>query len=75
MSKLTHALALVSGCAIGFFAMAVVYAECFFNTCENVHDGDGFECSNCGSHTDYKVTTPFRVCPMCGAFVKRRETI
>ena len=75
MSKLTHALALSAGCTIGFMTMAVIYARCFFRTCENEHEMRGFECSNCGSHTDYEATTPFRFCPMCGAFVNRRERI
>jgi len=75
MSKATHALALVSGCAIGFFAMALLYAETFFRTCENVHEGSGFKCSACMSHTDYTPLTSFRFCPVCGAFVKRRERI
>ena len=73
MSKVTHALALTSGCAIGYMAMAVVYAAFFWRTCSNVHEGDGFYCSNCGSHTDYKPKVPFRFCPMCGAFVSRKE--
>jgi len=70
MSKTTHALAAAIGCAAGFMTMAVIYAECFFRTCENVHEGNGFECSSCGSRTDYRALTPFRFCPMCGAFVK-----
>lgn len=74
-TKVTHALALTAGCAIGFFSMAIVYAECFFRTCENIHDGDGFKCSNCQSSTDYHPTTPFRVCPICGAYVKSKELI
>jgi hypothetical protein len=74
-TKATHALAAVAGCAIGFFAMAIIYAECFFKTCENTHDGDGFECSRCKSHTDYHPATPFNFCPICGAFCIRRERI
>ena len=75
MSKATHALALVSGCAMGFMAMAVMYAEYFWKTCENVHEGGGFECSRCHSRTDYEPKVPFRFCPICGAFVKRGESI
>lgn len=74
-TKATHALAAVAGCAIGFFAMAIVYAECFFRTCENVHEGGGFECSNCKSHTDYHPMTQFNFCPICGAYVKSEERI
>ena len=75
MAKTTHALAAIAGCAIGFFAMAIVYAECFFRTCENSHAGAGFECSNCHSHTDYHPTSPFRFGPICGAYVKSKERI
>ncbi len=71
MSKATHALAAAVGCAAGFMMMAVIYAECFFRTCENEHEGKGFKCSNCHSMTDYEPKTPFRVCPMCGAYVKK----
>ena len=74
MSKATHALAFAAGTAIGFLAMAVVYAECFWQTCRNKAER-GFECSRCGSHTDYEPIMPFRVCPMCGAYVVRRERI
>ena len=74
MSRATGALAFAAGCAIGVFAMAVVYAECFFRTCKNANP-DGFECSNCGSHTDYRPNVPFRFCPICGAFVMRKETV
>lgn len=74
-SKTTHVLALVAGCAVGFFTMAVVYAECFFRTCENVHEDGGFKCSNCGSHTDYHPIVAFRFCPMCGAYVRNEERI
>lgn len=75
MSKATHALALASGCAIGFMAMAVMYSRCFFRTCENTHGGGGFECSLCKSRTDYHPTTPFNFCPICGAFSMRKERI
>lgn len=75
MSKLTHALALTAGCAIGFFVMAIVYAETFFKTCENTHESGGFECSRCKSHTDYHPVTPFNFCPICGAYHVRRERI
>ena len=74
MSKATHALAFTVGTAIGFFAMAVLYAECFWSKCENVAES-GFECSRCGSHTDYEPKVPFRACPMCGACVVRRERV
>ena len=70
MSKATHALAAAIGCAAGFMAMAVIYAECFFRVCENIHEDGGFECSSCHSMTDYEPKTPFRFCPMCGASVK-----
>lgn len=72
MTKATHTLAFVAGCTVGVFALAIVYAECFFRTCHNT-DPDGFECSHCGSHTDYHPDVPFRFCPMCGASVMRRE--
>ena len=55
--------------------MAIVYAECFFRTGENIHEGDGFKCSNCKSSTDYHPATPFNFCPICGAFCIRRERI
>ena len=64
-------LAAVAGCVIGVVASAVVYAECFWHTCENVNNDGGFECSRCHSHTDYHALTPFNFCPMCGAFVNR----
>ena len=69
MTRTTHALAAAAGCAIGFFAMAIVDAECFFRTGENIHEGDGFKCSNCKSSTDYHPATPFNFCPKCGAKV------
>ena len=70
-----YMLSAVAGCAVGILAMAVLYAECFFRTCENTHERDGFECSRCKSHTDYHPTTPFNFCPICGAFCVRRERI
>lgn len=75
MSKLTHAFALTAGCAIGILAMAVIYAQCFFRTCENLHESGGFECSWCHSHTDYHPKTPFNFCPICGAYCGRRGRI
>ena len=75
MTKATHALAFAAGCIVGTFALAIVYAEHFFKSCENVHDGDGFECSYCKSRTDYHPNVPFRFCPICGAFVRQEERI
>jgi hypothetical protein len=37
------ALIATAGFAAGVMAMAIVYAGCFFRTCENT-DPDGFEC-------------------------------
>ena len=74
MTKATHALAFVAGFTVGVFALAIVYAKCYFRTCENV-DPDGFECSNCGSHTDYRPKAPFRFCPICGAFCETEEEL
>lgn len=73
MSKEVAAFAL--GCAAGFLAMATMFAEVCWRTCENVHVGNGFECSECGSRTDYEPKAAFAFCPMCGAFVKKEEAI
>lgn len=75
MSKTTHAIAFSIGCIVGVFALAIVYAEHFFKSCENTHEDGGFECSCCGSRTDYKPNVPFTFCPICGAFVNHREKI
>ena len=75
MKIATHALALVGGCAAGFLAMAVMFAEVCWRTCENVHPGKGFECSECKSHTDYEPNVPFNFCPICGAFVRQEERV
>lgn len=67
-------LAFAAGCAVGVFALAIVYAEQFFRTCENLSDDGSFTCSNCGSYTNYKPKVPYRFCPICGACViKSRE--
>lgn len=75
MSKATHALAGVAGCAFGFAVFAVMYSTCFFNTCVNIREDGSFECSRCGSNTDYKPYRAFNFCPMCGAFVMRERYV
>ncbi len=75
MTKTTHVLAFTAGCVVGTFALAIVYAGLCFKSCENTHEDGGFECSCCKSHTDYKPNVPFNFCPICGAFVKRKERI
>ena len=72
MTKATHALAFTAGLAAGIMALAIVTANCFWRTCENMDD-DGFECSECGSHTDYAPNVHFNFCPICGAFCKNVE--
>ena len=71
----SHVLAGVAGCAIGFLGMALLYSQTFFRTCRNKDHKGGFWCSNCKSHTDYKATTPFNFCPMCGAYVIKERRI
>jgi len=69
-------LAFMGGCAIGIFALAIVYAEHYFRTCENLSDDGSFMCSKCGSYTNYKPMVSYRFCPICGACVtKGREDI
>ena len=62
------AVGFAAGFAVGIFSLAVSYANSFFKTCDNLSD-EGFTCSNCMSHTDYKPKAPFRFCPICGAYV------
>jgi hypothetical protein len=68
------ALIATAGFAAGVMAMAIVYANCFFRTCENT-DQDGFECSRCQSYTNYHPDVPFRFCPICGAAVMLKEEL
>jgi hypothetical protein len=56
---MSRALIATAGFAAGVMAMAIVYASCFFRTCENT-DPDGFECSRCQSYTNYHPDVPFR---------------
>lgn len=67
MGKMLYAVAAIAGC----MAMAVIYAECFFRTCRDTRDGDGFHCSNCDSHTEHRFDSPINFCPICGAFIIR----
>ena len=74
--RIKLSLAFMGGCAIGIFALAIVYAEHLFRTCENLSDDGAFTCSNCGSYTSYRPRVPYRFCPICGAYVmKGREDI
>ena len=72
MSKVAYVTA---GVAAGFLAMALLYSQTFFRTCRNLRESGGFECSECGSHTEYEAKVPFVFCPMCGAFVMKRREI
>jgi predicted amidophosphoribosyltransferase len=57
------------GCVVCFAALTMLYANFLFKTCENLSVNDGFTCSSCMSHTDYRPKVPYRFCPMCGAYV------
>lgn len=75
MSRAACVLSATAGVAAGFLAMASLYSKTFFRTCRNVRKSGGFECSECGSHTEYEAKVPFVFCPMCGAFVMKRGEI
>ena len=75
MGKVSILLAATAGCAIGFLAMAAMFASTTWRTCEDIRDGEGFKCSKCGSHTDYEPLVDFRFCPMCGSYVIRKESV
>ena len=73
MIRAKVAIAFAAGFAVGIFSLAVSYANTFFKTCDNLSD-EGFTCSNCMSHTDYKGARKYRFCPICGSFCVRKNS-